>query len=104
MNDHEQYADEEREYPTAAEEKADEIALDMADEERWAAEAVKASPEGDDWEDEEEDNEEWRPGECDHCFGQTVTGPIGDIDCACALGQGAAPEDCVCGPKDGDEE
>ncbi|MFE9372303.1 hypothetical protein ACFYM2_21385 [Streptomyces sp. NPDC006711] len=41
MNDYEQHADEEREYPTAAEEKAAEIALDMADEARFAAEEAK---------------------------------------------------------------
>ncbi|RCH70530.1 hypothetical protein DT019_03300 [Streptomyces sp. SDr-06] len=48
MNDHdehdyEQYAGEEREYPTAAEETAYEIALDFADEERHAAEEAQVS-------------------------------------------------------------
>ncbi|PJN00845.1 hypothetical protein CG740_23365 [Streptomyces sp. CB01201] len=120
MNDYEQHADEEREYPTAAEEKAAEIALDIADEERHAAEEAQAeSPrecEGEfidgTWYGDgcdgcvaqmADDEAEWRPGECDHCFGQTVSSPFGDIYCACAIGQGADPDDCVCGPEDGDE-
>jgi monoamine oxidase len=41
-HDHDHYADEEHEYPTRAEEKAAEIALDVADEERHAAEEATA--------------------------------------------------------------
>ena len=47
-----------------------------------------------------EDAEEWSEGECDHCWGETVTGPLGPVYCACAIGQGAAPEDCLCGPDE----
>lgn len=50
-----------------------------------------------------EDAEEWQPGECDHCYGQTVQGPLGPIHCACAIGEGADPEDCHCGPPSGDD-
>lgn len=55
-------------------------------------------------EDDYEDAEEWQPGECDHCFGGdengiTATGPLGPVYCACRIGQGAAPEDCRCGPE-----
>lgn len=53
----------------------------------------------DDYEDDEPD-EEWQEGECDNCFGETVQGPLGPIYCACAIGQGAADEDCVCGPEE----
>jgi hypothetical protein len=57
----------------------------------------------DDYEDEE--SEEWQPGECDNCSGGdengiTATGPLGPLYCACAIGQGAGPGDCVCGPED----
>lgn len=54
--------------------------------------------------DEIEADDEWRPGECDHCFGGdedgvTATGPLGPIYCACVIGQGAErDEDCHCGP------
>lgn len=49
------------------------------------------------------DAEEWRPGECDNCSGGdeegvTATGPLGNLYCACRIGQGADPEDCYCGP------
>lgn len=46
-------------------------------------------------------DEEWRPGECDHCYGETLNGPLGPIYCACAIGQGAGWEDCRCGPPPG---
>ena len=46
---------------------------------------------------------EWQPGECDGCYGETVDGPLGPIGCACAMGQGAADEDCRCGPPADDE-
>ena len=47
---------------------------------------------------EYEDSEEWRPGECDNCYGGdengvTATGPLGPLYCACFIGQGADPED-----------
>ena len=45
-----------------------------------------------------DDAEEWREGECDHCYGETVDGPLGPIYCACAIGQGADEDDCLCGP------
>lgn len=48
----------------------------------------------------DEDSEEWSEGECDHCFGETVQTPFGLVYCACAIGQGAPPESCVCGPAD----
>lgn len=44
---------------------------------------------------------EWRPGECDNCWGDTIDGPLGPIHCACAIGQGAGDEDCRCGPPPG---
>ncbi|MFJ6386420.1 hypothetical protein ACIQJT_02305 [Streptomyces sp. NPDC091972] len=46
-------------------------------------------------------DDEWKPGECDHCYGQTLDGPLGPIYCACAIGQGAGYEDCRCGPPPG---
>jgi hypothetical protein len=50
-------------------------------------------------EDDQEDAEEWQPGECDNCYGETVTNrPAGWTACACIIGQGADPEDCRCGP------
>lgn len=58
--------------------------------------------------DDEESSEDWQPGECDNCFGGdengvtvTATGALGPLYCACHIGQGAAPEDCVCGPLGG---
>lgn len=55
-----------------------------------------------DYEDEyldDEDSGEWHEGECDHCFGETVDGPLGPVYCACQIGQGAErDEDCHCGP------
>ncbi|CDR08539.1 GGDEF domain-containing protein [Streptomyces iranensis] len=63
----------------------------------------------DDFEDEEfEDAQEWQPdtGQCDHCTmapGEVIE-PLG-LCCACSIGQGAAPENCVCGPApDNDAE
>lgn len=44
------------------------------------------------------DAEEWREGECDRCYGETVHGPLGPIYCACSIGLGADEDDCVCGP------
>ena len=53
----------------------------------------------DDYLDEyEDDAEEWREGECDRCYGETVDGPLGPIYCACAIGQGASEDGCVCEP------
>lgn len=51
----------------------------------------------------DEDDEEWQEGECDNCYGGdengvTATGPLGDVFCACKIGQGADVEDCRCGP------
>lgn len=50
--------------------------------------------------DYEDDSDDWRQGECDRCYGETVDGPLGPIHCACAIGQGASEDDCVCGPPD----
>lgn len=47
---------------------------------------------------DEDESEDWQEGECDNCYGETVDGPLGPIYCACAIGQGADPEDCRCGP------
>ncbi|MFI0764618.1 GGDEF domain-containing protein [Streptomyces sp. NPDC021218] len=61
----------------------------------------------DDFEDGEfEDAEEWQPdtGQCDRCSmapGEVIE-PLG-LCCACSIGQGADPENCVCGPDDGEE-
>lgn len=46
---------------------------------------------------DDEVDEEWRDGECDRCYGETVNGPLGPIQCACAIGQGADLENCLCG-------
>lgn len=51
--------------------------------------------------DDSEDAQEWREGECDRCYGETVDGPLGPIYCACAIGQGASEDDCVCGAPKG---
>lgn len=56
--------------------------------------------EDDDLDDELDDAEEWQPGECDMCFGETVQGPLGPIHCACAIGQGAPADECRCGPEE----
>ncbi len=57
---------------------------------------------------DDQDDDEWQPGECDNCFGGdengvTATGPLGDVFCACAIGQGAAEGECRCGPEGGAE-
>ncbi|HEV2345215.1 MAG TPA: hypothetical protein VGS97_14045 [Actinocrinis sp.] len=41
---------------------------------------------------------EWRPGECDRCYGEVVNGAPVPVHCACLIGQGASEADCVCGP------
>lgn len=53
--------------------------------------------------DDDPDAEEWREGECDHCYGGdengvTATGPLGPIYCACFIGLGAHEDECLCGP------
>jgi hypothetical protein len=60
--------------------------------------------EEDPYDQDQDDDEggEWRPGTgtCDRCMmlpGESV-GPLG-VCCACAIGQGAGPGDCVCGPR-----
>lgn len=57
--------------------------------------------------DHQEDAPEWQAGECDMCAGPPKTQaeqaavmassviPV----CACWMGQGAAPADCLCGPE-----
>lgn len=57
----------------------------------------------DDFDEEDDTAGEWKPGECDHCYGGdengvTATGPLGPLYCACRIGQGADEEDCRCGP------
>ena len=55
--------------------------------------------------DDVQDAEEWQEGQCCHCSGH-VPGPNDPPltpACACAIGQGAAPEDCMCGPDGGDD-
>jgi hypothetical protein len=51
------------------------------------------------------EDDEWEPGTCDMCFGGdengvTATGPLGNLYCACAIGQGAPKGECQCGPED----
>ncbi|MDH6116880.1 hypothetical protein ABH930_000299 [Kitasatospora sp. GAS204A] len=53
-----------------------------------------------DYDEDDSTSEEWQPGECDRCHGETVYGPLGPVYCACAIEQGAADEDCVCGPEE----
>lgn len=55
---------------------------------------------------DDQDAEEWQPGECDMCFGGdengvTATGPLGPLYCACFIGQGAPADECRCGPEEG---
>lgn len=58
---------------------------------------------------DEDDDNEWQPnqGECDNCSGSTAqelsraslpnaSSPFTPV-CACAIGQGAPAEECVCG-------
>lgn len=53
--------------------------------------------------DDYDDDQEWKPGECDNCSGGdengiTATGPLGALYCACKIGQGAqTPDLCRCG-------
>lgn len=47
-------------------------------------------------------DDEWTEGTCDNCYGQTVTVEGGlQVHCACAIGQGAGPGECQCGPPEG---
>lgn len=49
---------------------------------------------------DDEESEDWQPGECDNCFGgPPIDGPLGPLHCACEIGQGAGPGDCRCGPE-----
>lgn len=52
--------------------------------------------------DGDDDNGEWQPGECDMCSGRDVIvdGPLGPLLCACAIGQGAPLNECICGTDD----
>lgn len=62
----------------------------------------------DDYDDEYgEPAEDWTEGTCDRCSGPptesregraTMASAIVPV-CACFMGQGATPEDCVCGPE-----
>lgn len=54
----------------------------------------------DELDDIDDGDDDWHPGQCDNCYGATVTGPLGLVHCACAIGQGAPPEECRCGPED----
>lgn len=55
----------------------------------------------DEYDDVCDESEEWQTGECDRCYGgPPITSPLGTLYCACQIGQGAAPEDCLCGPQD----
>ncbi|MEU4168914.1 hypothetical protein AB0F46_18805 [Streptomyces sp. NPDC026665] len=61
--------------------------------------------------DHEQDEDEQTEGGCDRCTGSTpedleraISGASIAPVCACAIGQGASPEDCVCGPdQEGNE-
>jgi hypothetical protein len=66
---------------------------------------IDAYTDHDDYQDDEDDDtaDEWRPGECDNCYGGdehgvTATGPLGPLYCACRIGQGADADTCRCGP------
>jgi hypothetical protein len=55
-----------------------------------------------------DDAEEWQEGQCDNCTGSTAaeleaaaTGNTITPVCACAIGQGATADACVCGPGGG---
>jgi hypothetical protein len=73
---------------------------------------IDAYTDHDDYMDEEDEgqDDDWQPGECDNCYGDTgetvVTNrPAGWTACACIIGQGASAEDCRCGPPaEGDPE
>lgn len=67
---------------------------------------VYEDDEGDDMGDIHEDDE-WRPGTCDRCAGHAggtaelaaaLASSIVPV-CACAIGQGALPSACECGPQ-----
>lgn len=49
----------------------------------------------------EPDAKEWTEGECDKCLTPDEVGPFGTC-CACAIGQGASPDECECGPQPSD--
>jgi hypothetical protein len=53
----------------------------------------------------DDDSDEWQVGDCDHCAGHVPDpdDPPMTPACACAIGQGAAAEDCHCGPLAGPE-
>ncbi|MGW1498954.1 hypothetical protein ACWCQW_10340 [Streptomyces mirabilis] len=53
------------------------------------------------------EDDEPAEGTCDRCAGSTAedleraaNGPGINPVCACAIGQGANPDDCVCGPRE----
>ncbi|NUR04238.1 MAG: hypothetical protein HOY79_49380 [Streptomyces sp.] len=57
-------------------------------------------------EDELQDAEEWQEGTCDMCLGSTLEDLVHAAEpgalipvCACAIGQGAPPDECRCGPE-----
>lgn len=83
-------------------------ALRMLREQRAAQAPATTAPvteQYDEWADGgQEAAEEWAAGQCDNCTGSTAEelqraaeGGIIPV-CACAIGQGAAAEACVCGP------
>lgn len=56
--------------------------------------------------DRDDEDEEWQEGTCDNCYGSTpeelaaaANGPGFVPVCACAIGQGAGPGECQCGPE-----
>ncbi|MEU5596652.1 hypothetical protein [Streptomyces sp. NPDC020298] len=56
---------------------------------------------------DDDDGEEWQEGQCDMCTGSTpedlkrASEPGALIPvCACAIGQGAPPDECRCGPEE----
>ncbi|MFF4403682.1 hypothetical protein [Streptomyces sp. NPDC001404] len=50
-----------------------------------------------------DDYEEWQAGQCDNCTGVKPGNGVGITPvCACAIGQGASSDDCVCGPVGGE--
>ena len=70
-------------------------------------EQLEESAYEDDFDDVEE-AEEWQEGQCDNCSGPprgqdeqraALASAIVPV-CACWIGQGAAPEDCTCGPTE----
>lgn len=82
---------------------------DIDDEDDRHTSAPATDPD-DTYEDEEDDEypdaEEWQPGEgqCDNCgMAPGEVGPLG-ICCACSIGEGATPGECVCGPRNTPED